>query len=478
MLIGITTLFSCSSDDTEGNGSRQLNVEDIVGEWVYDHPEEGIWEKQKFMSSGVFYYSNTSLGGWKFSNDTKDGRYSVEGDNRVTMNVVLGGVTTKLMLKVLEITDYAYTAEYTNGNASVGVFTYAKQIGSITVKPNETYTPSYSQSVKANIKSYASHDETIAKVNSNDGTITAISAGHTYIDIVTDQGTAVYEVIVFDDENMFEDYSFAFGKTIQEIVDLKGNDYLYRNDKNGLVYYSTDYLTDTVKYITGAYDKTHVEFVQLYLNDNISKSKIKQYLDGKYELLSSTDNKYSYVTDKVVDRNPIAAIYDSNSSIISFGQILPSDRWTDFAGLFGQTKEFVKAEMDEWNYTFSFSDNSYSKDGSDYYNINDSNDAYLVGFVFNSEGKMCEYWVYLNENFWNNVNDILTWLKSKYVLNKQESSNTQMVFYDKLNRMKIVFDASGYVSYTDSEQTPFTPASASYNTIGIKAQKHQVKFGY
>lgn len=347
MLIGITTLFSCSSDDTEGNGSRQLNVEDIVGEWVYDHPEEGIWEKQKFMSSGVFYYSNTSLGGWKFSNDTKDGRYSVEGDNRVTMNVVLGGVTTKLMLKVLEITDYAYTAEYTNGNASVGVFTYAKQIGSITVKPNETYTPSYSQSVKANIKSYASHDETIAKVNSNDGTITAISAGHTYIDIVTDQGTAVYEVIVFDDENMFEDYSFAFGKTIQEIVDLKGNDYLYRNDKNGLVYYSTDYLTDTVKYITGAYDKTHVEFVQLYLNDNISKSKIKQYLDGKYELLSSTDNKYSYVTDKVVDGNPIAAIYDSNSSIISFGQILPSDRWTDFAGLFGQTKEFVKAEMDE-----------------------------------------------------------------------------------------------------------------------------------
>ena len=111
ILIGITTLFSCSSDESDGNNSRQLKVEDIIGEWVYDHPEEGIWEKQKFMSSGVFYYSNTSLGGWKFSNDSKDGRYSVENDNRITMNVVLGGVTTKLMLKVLEITDYAYTAE-------------------------------------------------------------------------------------------------------------------------------------------------------------------------------------------------------------------------------------------------------------------------------------------------------------------------------------------------------------------------------
>ena len=84
----------------------------------------------------------------------------------------------------------------------------------------------------------------------------------------------------------------------------------------------------------------------------------------------------------------------------------------------------------------------------------------------------------VNENYWSNVNNILTWLKSKYILNKQESSSTQMVFYDKLNRMKIVFDASGFVSYTDSEQSPFTPASSSYNAIGVKAKKFQVKFGY
>ena len=477
ILISMTTMFSCSSDDSDGNGSQQLKIEDIVGEWVYDHPEEGVWEKQKFMSSGVFYYSNTSLGGWKFSNDTKDGRYSIENDNRITMNVVLGGVSTKLMLKVLEITDYAYTAEYTNGNASVGVFTYAKQVGTITLKPGEISNPDYSQTVKANIKYYNSHDENIVKVNSVDGTIIAISAGHTYIDIVTDQGTAVYEVIVFDSENMFDDYSFAFGKTIQEIVDLKGNDYLYRDDKNGLVYYSNDYLTDTIKYITGVYDKSHVEIVQLYLNDKISKSKIKQYLDSKYELLSSGENKFSYVTDTKVDNNPIAAIYDTDSSVLSFAQILPTDRWTDFSYLFGQTKTFVKAEMNEWNYTFNFSDYSYSKGGSDYYTLNDSKDAYLVGFVFNSEGKMCEYWVYLNEDFWNNVNDILAWLKSKYVLNDKESSSTQMVFYDKLNRMKIVFGVSGFVSYTDSEQTPFTPASASsYNTVGAKVLKSQIKF--
>ena len=223
---------------------------------------------------------------------------------------------------------------------------------------------------------------------------------------------------------------------------------------------------------------------QFFIN-KFNKYKFMAYQDLRfnqkhksYELYNRYDNKYSYVTDKSIDGNPIAAIYDSNSSIISFAQILPSDRWTDFSYLFGQTKALIKSEMDELNYTFNFSDYSYSKDGSDYYSLNDSRDAYLVGFVFNSEGKMCEYWVYLNENYWSNVNDILTWLKSKYILNKQESSSTQMVFYDKLNRMKIVFDASGFVSYTDSEQSPFTPASSSYNAIGVKAKKFQVKFGY
>ena len=140
ILLGVMALFSCSSDSSGEKGS-QLKIEDITGEWVYDDPNNGIWEKQKFMPSGVFYYSNASLGGWKFSNGAKDGRYSVGDGGRITMNVVLGGVATRLMLKILEITDYSYTAEYTSGNGSVGVFTYARQVGSLTIKPGATSRP-------------------------------------------------------------------------------------------------------------------------------------------------------------------------------------------------------------------------------------------------------------------------------------------------------------------------------------------------
>ncbi len=461
ILFGITALFSCSSDSS-GEKDQQPKADGIIGEWVYDDPDNGIWERQKFMPSGVFYYSNTSLGGWKFSNDAKDGRYSVEDGGRITMNVVLGGVATRLMLKILEITDYSYTAEYTSGNASVGVFTYARQVGSVTVKPGATSRPDYSQAVKAVIARYASHDEDVAKVDGADGTITAVSAGHTYIDIVTDKGTAVYEVFVFDTDDMFGDYSFAFGKTVQEIVDIKGDGYLWKDDHNGVIYLSDDYLADTVRYITGIHDKSHIEYVQLCLNGRVSKSEIKRHLDDKYgEPLSAIEDRYSYVTGREVGGSPVTAIYDAEASLLSFAVDIQADRWADFSSLFGQTKDVVKTEMSERNYSFMVSDYTYSKDGSDYYNLNDSEDAYLVGFVFNSEGKMCEYWVYLNEDFMNNANEILAWLKSKYVLNNQESSRTQMVFYDKLHRMRIVFDASGYVQYTDSEQTPFTPGSAS-----------------
>ncbi|NPD91716.1 hypothetical protein [Xylanibacter muris] len=474
-LLCMTTFSACDSDSDPT--PQQLGINKIIGEWVYDHPEEGIWEKQKFMPSGVFYYSNTSLGGWKFSNDTKDGRYSIENDNRISMNVVMGGVSMRLMLKVIAITDYAYTAEYTNGGTSVGTFTYARQMGSVNLKPGESCLPEYSQFIKTNIKGYGSHNEKVVKVENTDGTITAIAAGHTYIDIITDQGTAVYEVTVFDHENMFEDYSFAFGKTIPEIVSLKGGNYLWRDDKNGLVYYSDDYLTDTVKYITGIYDKTHVEFILLSLNDNVSQTNIKKFLDNKYEHLSSDNGIHSYVTDQKINGNPIGALYNTKASTISFVQILPTDRWTDFSYLFGQTDNTVNKEMTEWKYEYLFSDYSYSKDGSDYYNINDSKDAVMVGFVFNSKKKMCEYWVYLDENFMSSAKDILTWLKSKYILNSSESNNSQYVFYDKSNRLKVVFSATGYVSYTDKSQTPFTPADSksSYITpsqIKAKALEH------
>lgn len=452
--LGLLCLSACTHD----NETTVLEIDQMVGEWVYDHPEEGIWETQKFLSSGVFYFSNKVTGGsWKFSNDRNAGRYWIDGDNRVTCQLSLGGMSWELKMEMMEISEYSYTAEFNDG-ASLGVFTYSKLLSSKRIRPGERFTPEFSEAEKSEITGFRSHNSSVAEVDSDNGIVTGVNAGHTYIDVETKRGTAVVEVTVFDPDNMFKDYSFAFGKTVSEIVSLKGDNYSFRDDEIGVVYVTDDFVTDTVKYITGMYDKAHIEFIRLSLNDNVSSDAIDKHLSNKYELISSKDGCTSYVTDKTFESKPVCVVYDSKSSMLSYVLLRPSDRWTDFKYLFGLDKNAVKSEMQHYGYPYLFSDGSYSKDGSYYYQINDSEDAVMVGFVFNPEGFVCEYWIYLSENFMTNASAILSWLKSDYMLSSTESSNRQYVFYDKEKRLRVVFDASGYVSYTDSEQKPFTPA--------------------
>lgn len=470
-LITFTILMTACHEEPRNSFNLQIN--DLEGEWVYDHPEEGIWEVQKFLPSGVFYYSNKVTGDWKFQNYKNDGRYWIDDGNKVTCQYSLNGVAMQIKMTVLNISQYSYTAEYNDG-AILGNFTYAKLLSKIELKPGETSSPNYDELVKCHINGFKSHNSDIVTVDDN-GFLKANRVGHTYIDVMTEEGTAVIEIIVFDRDNMFGDYSFAFGKTIPEIVEIVGDNYSYRKDNNGLAYYLDDYLTDELYFITGTYDTSHVEFVQLILNDNISKSVLISYLDNKYTRLSESEGIYNYVTEQSVNNNPIALIYDSNESKLTFMILAPMDRWVDFSYLFGQTDNIIYKEMTECGYPYLFSDYTYSKDGSDYYEINDNNDASLVGFVFNSENKMCEYWVYLYDDYMNYAQDILNWLKNKYIISTKETTNSQYVFYDKGNRMRIVFDASGYVSYTDTMQKPFTPASRSIPKIDHRQSNRVIK---
>lgn len=344
LLVCTLCVLSCS-DDNEDNSLPILDK--IVGEWVYDHiDDEGIWETQKFVSSGVFYYSNMSTGGWKFSNDTNDGRYWIEDGNRVTCSCSMNGVSVTFKLTITDITDYSYTAEYNDG-ATLGRFTYARLIDRLKIKPGEKTTPDYGRLVHATILGYKSHKMDVATVDSSSGEITAVASGHTYIDVVTDQGTAVIEVTSFDEDNMFEDYSFALTKTISEVVEHEGDDYEYRDDEMALVYISDHFLVDTVMYMTGINDKTHVEFVQLMLNNNVSSTQIKKHLAEKNVVIQTTETTSSYITDRTVDRLPVALLYDETHSTLSFFLMKPTDLWPDYTSLLRLTPAEVKNSYGE-----------------------------------------------------------------------------------------------------------------------------------
>lgn len=450
-LLGVFCLSSCDpSPDEEGN--RILtNQEELLGEWVYDNPSDGIWETMKFVSSGVFYFSN-KVDAWKIENQNNNGRYSIDGNN-ITGNYFLNDVSMNLDMTITSISKYSFTALFHDTNLS---FTYNKLIGKKQIKPNETIFPDYEVNNTAAL-GFSSHKPNVAKVDAVTGKITGVSSGHTYIDVKTSEGTAVYEVIVFDEDNMFSDYSFALSKTIPDVAKVMGSNYIYNDENNGLVYLPEDYLVDTLKFITGIDDDKHVEFVLLSLNSNVSSSRIINHMNNKYELISEDKGIYSYLTGKMIGNSPETVVYDKNKSQVYFSYIKINELWDDFNELFGLDDNAVNKKMTAWGHSYFKSDYSYSVDGSDYYFIMDNLYTYMVGFVFNSEIKMCEYWVYLNEHV--DYTDISRYLSIKYIYNEAESSSSQLVFYSSDQSLKVLFDSSGYIAFMDRNQAPFVPGS-------------------
>lgn len=466
LLVCTLCIWSCS-DDEEDNSLPVLDK--IVGEWVYDHvDDQGVWETQKFMSSGVFYYSNTVTGGWKISNDTKDGRYWIEDGNRVTCSCSMDGVSVTFKMKILDITDYSYTAEYNDG-ATLGTFTYARLIDKLRIKPGQKVTPDYGQLVHTTILGYKSHKTNVATVDPSSGEITAVASGHTYIDVVTDQGTAVIEVISFDEDNMFEDYSFALTKTIPEIIEHEGNDYKYRDDEMALVYVSDHFLVDTVTYMTGINDKTHVEYVQLKLNDNISPTKIKKHLAEKNAVIQVTETTSSYVTDRKVGRLPVALLYDETQSALNFFLLRPSDLWTDYVSLLRLTPVEVKNKYGEPYYENSGT--MYFEEENDYIDLV----AFSISPVTNT--------VYAVNAFLKVTADYqsaLNYLGNKYYYYEKGSDPTDnyFAFTDKEtlgeSEVGITFHGlDGCITYIDlkaerSTQTNMRDAQSCFSEIRVK----------
>ena len=130
--------------------------------------------------------------------------------------------------------------------------------------------------------------------------------------------------------------------------------------------------------------------------------------------------------------------------------------WPDFTTLFGSDKNTVKSTLESLGCSYSFSDNSYSANGSDYYYIENKNYADIVGFVFNTDNQVSQYWVYYR---YAKVNDVYSYLTKKYTAAESESTDYKYVFYNDNKDLKVVLDLmNGAVIYTKLDmkqhQTP------------------------
>lgn len=217
-----------SEETTNPDIAKQVSAtiinENIEGEWVVDYaedsPEGYSWEIIKFLDSGTMYFSNYS--------EKKDihhnyvsGTYKVS-DNVIATNCQLGFSdlyqTQNSDIKVQSINQYEMVAElvvHDDLTKHIATNHYKKVVASLSIGHDEI-TPDYQKYCASDkILGYKSHNGYIVNVNEKTGTLKGVWAGATYVDIITDKGTAVLYVSV---NTMFDyDYEKCIGLPMDSI---------------------------------------------------------------------------------------------------------------------------------------------------------------------------------------------------------------------------------------------------------------------
>ncbi|MCD8202142.1 MAG: hypothetical protein LUD48_00665 [Prevotella sp.] len=446
-------LISCSNDDVKSSdnttetGASKL----IIGEWVYDNPSSGIWEKQKFMSNMKLTYSCMELNPY-FRVDNADGNYYyTTGDKKFTFtyaSVTGGTIYEDVVIESIE--EYAYTAlYYSDDGAYEGEYIYNKLVGEYKINIGESVTPNYAELIPdASISSYSSNDTGIAKVNSSTGEIGALKAGVTYIKIVTDLGTAVVEVTVTDSDNLIPDYSSALNMNETTV-------------KNTWTNYCTfnPVLTDRVCYpIRGndyAYmvdiwldDNKNVELVQVEVNttvitDEAQREKdIHEFLSSKYIYKNtSSDGTYEYMDISQPDVT-MTVLYSPSQNKIQYE--IMSDLWSDYTQDLGKTASELKASYGE----------PFYNEGGKLYFMQDNDYIDFVVFTMNSSGEAYAVSAFMESNI--NMAEAFNFLDTKYFY-YESGSNPSEYSYAFINaatleesNVGITYDAiKGYITYVD-----------------------------
>lgn len=320
ILLCAICICSCSKEDEEGTSIDYAKL--IVGQWVYDHPEEGVWETLKFTSSGMFYYSNTNTNIYDFENENVDGRYFIEG-NHITGTYKLNGVTPmNLDMTLTHINDLEFTAKFNDSGLS---FTYARLLDSETMGRGETITPNYENLLrKIDIIAFSSHNSNVASVDASTGRVTAVSSGRTYIDVITKEGTAVVEIIV---EGLLPyDFDKLIGQNKSVIYSTFGSTPTTETEEV-MVYQN---LTNEIEFVRVGIDSAtgNVLNIRIYLKatevDDEYIEKMTSYLEQLYTVFEkgTTDTYKAYINGDIIENATVGITWDIPNLQITYVSLI------------------------------------------------------------------------------------------------------------------------------------------------------------
>lgn len=257
IVMGILLLFACNNEDSV----ESLNYEDsafsVMGRWyteIYDkdNSDRNMFGEYIFTIGGAVYVDEY----WKINGYR---RHKINGTYSVNGNTISANLNYK-RTSVLECSDRLSFRAAILGEEKK---TYLRIVDDLALSVGDTthidakeYFEAYSV-MTDDYFSYTVTDQAIASVDET-GLLTAKLIGTTFVQISTTAGTAVLKIYVDDKKSLWNDFSNALGKNLDEVKQLLGERYAFKN-------YST------IRYY---YDNAYVDSVDICEHNNIADSLV------------------------------------------------------------------------------------------------------------------------------------------------------------------------------------------------------------
>ena len=484
LVFGMSSCSEESCDHVTG-GSGELSTS-LVGSWY----EEAMNEEMRFSESGKLYdrYANYSRcgeteGSWEFNSKT----------NKLTYSYPFMGGMNYIDWTVKDLTENSFTLS----SSKNGMHKVERIVEEYTLNVGETVEITHGGSGWF----YFSKNERIASVNPRTGVIKAEGEkGITYIKVsnlaTTNLGkvseTSVWVKVTVGDNcaDLWYDYVGLIGLNYAGVTKALSS---LGTPVPGTDGYSYAYghtfhdVADSTNVFLCPEDNLTNE-IQLVLKESVPESAVLTYMNSHYYKMKGNDSYVYFSSSSDPETSKAIVAYSKQQRRIVFCETQHffqkahvKELWKDFVPLFGANQTAVKKAMGDYGYKFLKSDASYSKDGSDYYTVSGNKYITMVGFVFNPDKQVSEFWLYMDTT--SDANEVYKYLLAKYKEEKTESSKTSLVFYNDDKTMKVVFDLkNGTLTYTKlsmkQHETPKKEMLGTYyEALGMSHDQIVSKYG-
>ena len=286
VLVATFFLYSCQNDDEYESPDK------IIGEWFYDTSTDNQTQLGtiEFANDGKYKEVYVQVG--LTTNDiiTKEGTFSYHNSIEVVY-------TTKydhrhILEKYIVKNNDNNTLELYNESTSY-TRTLHRIIGTYTMQAGEVKSFIDSNN-DANYYKYVSCDENVAKVD-DDGTITAVKIGNTFIRKLSASGETVIRVNVDDPNGFIDIFEKYLHSPINQVIKDWGDNYV---KEDGLYTYNTisynvfdsNYRRLSFNY----YSPRHVYIIEGQLQPDIDYDAFVASIDRKYDRHNDTDGYITY----------------------------------------------------------------------------------------------------------------------------------------------------------------------------------------